>query len=102
MRSGDIDFIVGAIRNIENRADIVTEKLFEDRLSVIARKDHPLAARSRINFKDMQDAQWVLPARGSPSRQLFDETLLRHDMLVPEHAVETSSLVHGKRPPDGQ
>ena len=92
LRSGDIDFIVGAIRNVENRADIVTEKLFEDRLSVIARKDHPLAGRSRINFKDMQDAQWVLPARGSPSRQLFDETLLRHEMLVPEHAVETSSL----------
>ena len=92
LRSGDIDFIVGAIRNVENRADIVTEKLFEDRLSVIARKDHPLAGRSRINFKDMQEAQWVLPARGSPSRQLFDETLSRHEMLVPKHAVETSSL----------
>ena len=92
LRSGDIDFIVGAIRNVDERTDILTEKLFEDRLSVIARKDHPLAGKARIDFKDLQDELWVLPARGSPSRGLFDETLMRHDMQVPEHAVETSSL----------
>ena len=92
LRSGDVDLIVGAIRNVENRTDLVTEKLFEDRLSVIARKDHPLAGRSRINFKDMQDAQWVLPAMGCSSRKLFDEALSRHEMFVPEHVVEASSL----------
>ena len=92
LRTGDIDLIVGAIRNIENRTDLVTEKLFEDQLSVIARKDHPLAGRPGIDFKDMQDAHWVLPAMGCSSRKLFDEALSRHEMLMPEHVVEASSL----------
>ena len=92
LRTGDIDLIVGAIRNVENRTDLVTEKLFEDQLSVIARKDHPLAGRPGIDFKDMQDAHWVLPAMGCSSRKLFDEALSRHEMLMPEHVVEASSL----------
>jgi len=92
LRSGDIDFIVGAIRPTEPDLDIVTEKLFEDRLSVIARKDHPLTNRKRMRLKDLQDLQWVLPGKQTPARQLFVETLKRHDMETPEHAVQTSSL----------
>ncbi len=92
LRSGDIDFIVGAVRSVENRSDIAIEQLFEDRLSVIARKNHPLASQTSISFKEMQDAPWVLPVRETPSRALFDEMLSRYEMHVPRHAVETSSL----------
>jgi LysR family transcriptional regulator of gallate degradation len=92
LRSGDIDFIIGAIRSVDDRSDIAIEQLFVDRLSVIARKNHPLASRTSINFKDMQEVQWVLPAKETPSRHLFEEMLSRYDMHVPEHAVETSSL----------
>ncbi|MBE9538543.1 MAG: LysR family transcriptional regulator [Proteobacteria bacterium] len=92
LRSGDIDFIVGAIRPSEAGSDITTETLFEDRLSVIVRKDHPLINRKKIHFKDLQDLQWVLPGKQAPARQLFDETLARHGMHLPEHSVQTSSL----------
>lgn len=92
LRCGDVDFIVGALRDTRDRADIVTEQLLEDRLSVIARKGHPLAQREKLELKDLQDSGWVLPARGSPSWQLFDETLNSHNMSIPAHAVETSSL----------
>ena len=92
LRSGDIDCIVGAIRPVEPGADIITERLFEDRLSVIARKDHPLARKSKIHFKDLQDLQWILPSKQAPSRQLFDDTLTQHGMRIPEHSVQTSSL----------
>lgn len=92
LRSGDIDCIVGAIRSRESDADIVTEQLFEDRLAVIARKDHPLMKRASIEFEELQALQWVLPASETPSRMLFDETMRRHKMTIPEHAVQTSSL----------
>ena len=92
LRSGDIDLIIGAIRPPEPRSDIKTEQLFEDRLSVIARRDHPLMKRKRLSFGDLQGLQWVLPNAQSPSRRLFDETLKRHGMAVPEHTVQTSSL----------
>ena len=91
LRSGDLDVIVGAVRSAEPGADITTETLIEDRLAVIARKDHPLAKRRKISFRELQDLEWVLPARETPSRQLFDETCQQHGMQTPQHAVQTSS-----------
>lgn len=92
LRSGDLDFIVGAIREITICNDLLTEKLFEDRLSVIARKGHPLEAKSDITLADLQPYNWVLPSRNTPSRILFDQVLKAHGLEAPEHAVETSSL----------
>lgn len=92
LRSGDIDCIVGAIRPVDASAGITTEKLFEDRLSVIARGNHPLTSKSSLRLKDLQDLQWVLPASETPARNLFDETVRKHQMKIPEHSVQTSSL----------
>ncbi|MEH6583684.1 MAG: LysR family transcriptional regulator [Halioglobus sp.] len=92
LRSGEIDCIIGAIRSQESRTDIATEQLFEDRLSVIARSNHPLMGKSTIQLKDLQGVQWVLPDTGTPARILFEETIRKHQMDVPAHAVHTSSL----------
>lgn len=91
LRSGDLDVIVGAVRTTEPGSDIVTETLIEDRLSVIARKDHPLTKRKKIGFRDLQDLEWVLPAKDTPSRLLFDDTCRKHKMDTPEQAVQSSS-----------
>mgnify|MGYP001113802912 CR=1 FL=1 len=91
LRSGDLDVIVGAVRVSAPGSDMVTETLIEDRLAVIARKGHPLTRRKKISFRDLQDLEWVLPAKETPSRQLFDDTLRKHKMQTPEQAVQTSS-----------
>tara|TARA_R110002110_G_scaffold66978_1_gene182929 strand:- start:12136 stop:13395 length:1260 start_codon:yes stop_codon:yes gene_type:complete len=92
LRCGDIDLIIGAVRAPADGGDITTHVLFEDRLSVIARSQHPLMKRKTIRFRDLQNSQWVLPGADTPARQLFDATLRKHGMQVPQHAVETSSL----------
>lgn len=92
LRCGDLDFIVGATRETPVGSDITTEVLLEDRLSVIARKGHPLSKQDKIQFSDLQDVHWVLPTKQTPTRKLFDETLVRHSMHQPAHSVETSSL----------
>ncbi|EED32842.1 transcriptional regulator, LysR family [gamma proteobacterium NOR5-3] len=91
LRSGDLDVIVGAVRIPAPGSDIVTETLIEDRLAVIARKNHPLTKRRKISFRDLQDLEWVLPAKETPSRQLFDDTFRKHNMDTPKQAVQTSS-----------
>ncbi len=92
LRSGDIDFIVGAIRPIEDGKDLKTEALFEDRLAVIARKGHPLESKRSITLGDLQPYGWVLPSANTPARTLFDQVLKNNHIASPEHAVETSSL----------
>jgi len=91
LRSGDLDVIVGAVRPAEAGADFKTETLIEDRLAVIARKDHPLAQHKKIDFQDLQNLEWVLPAAETPARLLFDETCRGYNMEPPKHAVQTSS-----------
>jgi LysR family transcriptional regulator of gallate degradation len=92
LRSGDIDFIVGAVREHEESSDITTEILFEDKLAVIARAGHPLIKQKKINLKLLQDLPWVLPAKGSPAWHLFNETLARCQVTHPKHAIHTSSF----------
>ncbi len=92
LRNGDLDFIIGAIRENENGQDLKTEMLFQDKLSVISRQGHPLAGIKGLTLEELNDAQWVLPAPSTPARQLFDEILQRHGLPQPKHAIETSSL----------
>lgn len=92
LRSGDLDFIVGATRSVDSGKDLITETLFEDRLSLIVRKGHPLESKPDLSLDDLQSYHWVLPARNTPARQLFDQVLQDHNLDAPEHAVETSSL----------
>jgi len=92
LRCGDLDFIVGATRSSQNDNNLITEKLFEDRLALIVRKGHPLESKQNLALSDLQNYGWVLPANNTPARGLFDEVLSSHQLSTPEHAVETSSL----------
>ena len=92
LRSGDIDLIVGAVREHDEEADITTEILFEDKLSVIARRDHPLMTQRQITLQQLPELAWVLPARCSPAWHLFNELLQRYRLSMPKQAIHTSSL----------
>lgn len=92
LRSGDIDFIIGALRPPEDARDLVQTALFEDRISLIVRAGHPLAKRSRVGRAALQGAQWVLSRPGSPSRELLERAFREAGVPAPVPAVETGDL----------
>ncbi|NHO66811.1 LysR family transcriptional regulator [Aestuariicella hydrocarbonica] len=92
LRSGDLDFIVGATRPLGDEKELVTETLFEDRLAVIVRTGHPLTKQEKVTLGDLQHYRWILPARNTPARLLFDRELSQDHLPRPEHTIETSSL----------
>ncbi|TQV72724.1 LysR family transcriptional regulator [Exilibacterium tricleocarpae] len=92
LRSGDLDFIVGALREKVSTPELIMENLFEDRLAIIARKDHPLFKWRNIPLPELEHLTWVLPPRQTPSRALFEELLNKNGVKSPEHYVESSSL----------
>tara|TARA_R110002050_G_scaffold247843_2_gene385627 strand:+ start:783 stop:2069 length:1287 start_codon:yes stop_codon:yes gene_type:complete len=92
LRSGEIDFIIGAVRSSEDNTDITTEVLFEDKLSIIARKDHPLSNKKHITFSELADQKWVLPSSQTPAWKILEETMKGHGVSMPHHAIQTSSL----------
>ena len=66
LRSGDIDFILGALRSA-SAAELEQEPLSRTDLRDCARRPRPRAL-SQIDFDALRQATWVLSRQGSPSR----------------------------------
>ena len=92
LRSGDIDFILGAVRSADEARDLQQEALFEDCISVIARAGHPLTRAARIDFDALRQATWALSRHGAPSRELLERFFSEARQAPPVPAVETGDL----------
>lgn len=91
LRRGEVDLIIGALRQPAPIGDITQVKLFDDHLSVLARRDHPLAGKTGLTAKDLQECKWVVPRRGTPSREHFDA--LFAPIGQPESIIEAGSIL---------
>jgi LysR family transcriptional regulator of gallate degradation len=92
LRSGDIDFILGALRTGSEAKDLEQEALFEDRISIITRAGHPLTRAARIDFDALRRATWVLSRQGAPSRELLERFFSAARQAPPIPSVETGDL----------
>ncbi|MBI4985426.1 MAG: LysR family transcriptional regulator [Rhodocyclales bacterium] len=92
LRHGELDLLIGALREPVPVEDVVQEALFGDPLAIVARSGHPLAKKKRITVADLAAYPWVLPRRGTPTRDHFDALF---DGSAPPRGglVESSSVV---------
>jgi DNA-binding transcriptional LysR family regulator len=94
LRHGVIDFLVGALRDPPPIDDVVQEPLFDDPLSIVARRGHPLTLRQAVTHADLIAYPWVAPAEETPARAVFDRLFPPEDVArMPGGLFETSSLV---------
>ncbi|WP_438442390.1 LysR family transcriptional regulator [Kluyvera georgiana] len=96
MRAGNIDFIIGALRQNEDLPDLKSEALFEEDMLILARNDHPLLHDPDPRSK-LAQAQWVLPRSNAPARHLLDNAFLISGLPLPQPCVETgdAAMVRG-------
>ena len=93
LRRGEIDFLVGALRNPPPIGDISQIPLFEDSLTIVARADHPLAGKNGISVDQLRQFPWAVAAAGTPTRMHFDRLFTKAGGNLPESIVESASLV---------
>ena len=79
VKDGEIDIIVGALRDPAPSVDIAQIHLFDERLCIVARSDHPLFDNSDRGLADTMAYPWIAPRVGSPARSAFDAMLARVD-----------------------
>lgn len=91
LRRGDIDVIIGALRQPAPIGDVVQERLFDDRLAILSGPHHPLVGKKNISRKTLQDCSWVVPRRGTPSRTQFDAFFA--DIGKPQSIIEAGSIL---------
>jgi LysR family transcriptional regulator of gallate degradation len=93
VRTGDFDFILNTSRPGRASPDLDEDPLMTERLVVFARRGHPLAGRKTIVLDDLLRADWILPARRTPTRELLDNSFRQICGRTPRSAVETSDLL---------
>ncbi len=69
LRHGDLDFLIGALRDPPPTDDIVQEELFTDTLAVIARHDHPLSQQAELTVAQLRAYPWISPPPSTPAGQ---------------------------------
>lgn len=71
LREKDVDLIL-AFKPVQKYDDVEAEVLFRSRLSVVMRRDHPLADRTSLSMEDLEKQGVVLPGSGMQARKMFD------------------------------
>ena len=89
LRDGVIDLMVGALRDAETPG-LVQHALFDDRLIVVGRADHPLSAQS-ATIDQLRRERWIVGSPGSPLRARWED--LFADDAFPDAPVECGSVM---------
>jgi DNA-binding transcriptional LysR family regulator len=91
LRRGEVDFLIGALRDPAPIGDVVQEPLFEDGLDIVARPGHPALALPAPRLTDLLAYPFVVGTEGAPGRLIFDR--ITAPLGAPPSLVETGSMI---------
>jgi LysR family transcriptional regulator of gallate degradation len=92
LRSGDLDFVLGTMRPGHTAPGMIDLPLMTDKMSVFVRTGHPLTRLTKVTLDDLMQAEWILPAGRTPTRELFDQVFTQMSGTLPKSPIETSDL----------
>ena len=92
LRDGDIDLMIGALRDPTPGPDITQQALFEDRPVVIGRKNHP-ASKGEPSLEMLSQYPWTIPASGTPLRDGWAKMFDERSIPLPEVPIECGSVI---------
>ncbi|MDO6415578.1 LysR family transcriptional regulator [Sphingomonas sp. BIUV-7] len=90
LRSGRIDILIGALRDVPGR-DLFQEPLFTDRLTVIGRAEHPLAG-TVADFDQLSEHPWIVARRASGLLDRWQQMFDRSGKARPEAPIQCGSV----------
>jgi LysR family transcriptional regulator, regulator for genes of the gallate degradation pathway len=91
LRRGEIDFLIGALRDPAPIGDVEQRALFADDLVLVSRRGHPLADADAITVADLAQYPWVVARPGTPTRAHFDRLFAQG--TAPISIVHSGSLI---------
>jgi len=92
LRKRDIELAIFRLPLFNPGEDLHVDVLFEERLCVLTSKEHPLAERQKITWRDLLDHPWVLPPADSFFFHHVRRSLDKAGMELPRHVVESISI----------
>lgn len=93
LRHGDLDVLIGAMRNPVPADDVVQEVLLEDPLAIVVAPSHPLATRKNLTLADTLRHPWIAPPKATPAGSYLHQLLGISGLEQTPVRVVSSSLV---------
>jgi DNA-binding transcriptional LysR family regulator len=76
VKSGEVDF--GVVIGPFSADDLLSEPLMTDSFCLVSRADHPLAAKTRVAWSDLEGQRLVMLDYASGSRPIIDAVMSEH------------------------
>jgi LysR family pca operon transcriptional activator len=96
LRLGELELVVGRLAKSEHMTGLSFEHLYSEPLSIVVRRQHPLARTSQLFPAALSAHPWVLPDNGTIIRQEIDRFLLAEGASPPVDIVESTSVDFGR------
>lgn len=93
LRDGEIDLMVGALRNPAPGDDLIQQTLFVDRPVILGRSGHPLASSGAPCSTHLDRFGWVIPGEGTPLRQQWRQMFEAAGHTPPKVMIECGSAM---------
>ena len=92
LREGELDLLLGALRDPAPVADVMQEPLFTDHPAIVGRSGHPLAKRS-FAFEELARYPWVISPTGTPGRARWEQMFRAQGHEPPRLQIECGSVL---------
>ena len=87
---GELDFAL-SFRSSEKYESVESHILFDNKLCIVVREDHPLTRKSIVRLADLEDYEVILPSIGLQARNAFD-TIIAERNLKLKVAIEANEV----------
>jgi DNA-binding transcriptional LysR family regulator len=91
LASGELDIVVGRSDHPHDDAELFVEKLYDERINLVARPQHPLVDRGSLTWDDVIGFPWIVWPQGTPVRNAMQDALVAAGKSMPSHCVESNS-----------
>lgn len=92
LEKGEIDLAISFSMPESDQLIMISESGWQDGCHIVAAKDHPLRAKSKLELSDLTGVKWVLPPRKMGPREEWHQVFLKNGHQPPVVAVETRSV----------
>lgn len=92
LRDGELDLLVGALRDPAPGDDVRQKMLFEDHPVVIGRYEHPLRDQQN-DLEKLASYPWIIAAPGTPLRMRWEQMFHAAGIDCPDVPIECGSVI---------
>lgn len=96
LRMSELDLVVGRVGSPAQMQGLVFEQLYQERIAIVVRPDHPVLQDSLQSLEVLSDYPILMPPPDSVIRSLVDQFLILNGIRPNANRIETISHAFGR------